>query len=59
MNGFKRLAPTVAAGVCFAVSAPKAEAQVSIDIGPEPDCPYRFYDYAPYACAPSGCYGPD
>jgi hypothetical protein len=59
MNGFKHLALAVAAGVCFAVSAPKAEAQVSVDIGPEPDCPYGFYDYPPYDCAPSGYYGPD
>jgi len=41
------------------VSAPKLEAQVSVNIGVAPDCPYGYYDYAPYACAPYGYYGPD
>src|SRR6185312_7755827 len=38
-----------------------ANAQVSIGIdigGPPPVCPYGYYDYAPYACAPVGFYGP-
>ncbi|WP_229739076.1 hypothetical protein [Edaphobacter dinghuensis] len=38
-----------------------AHAQVSIGIGiggPPPVCPYGYYDYAPYACAPVGFYGP-
>ena len=60
MNGFEHLALAVPSEVCF-VGAPRAEAQVrvSASIGPEPDCPYGFYDYAPYACAPSGYYRPD
>ena len=29
-------------------------AQVSINIGTEPACPYGYYDYAPYNCAPYG-----
>ena len=40
---------------------PTANAQVSIGIGiggPPPVCPYGYYDYAPYACAPGGFYGP-
>lgn len=40
---------------------PKADAQVSfhVQIGtPPPVCPYGYYDYAPYACAPMGYYGP-
>ena len=42
-----------------ATSAPKASAQVSINIGgPPPVCPYGYYDYAPYSCAPVGFYGP-
>src|ERR1700727_2272948 len=36
-----------------------APAQVSINIGPEPACPYGYYDYAPYNCAPYGYYGPE
>lgn len=37
---------------------PAANAQVSIQIGPAPVCPYGYYDYAPYNCAPYGYYGP-
>src|SRR5579863_10775902 len=41
-----------------------AHAQVAVQfgpayIGPPPDCPYGYYDYEPYACAPYGYYGPD
>jgi hypothetical protein len=25
----------------------------------EPACPYGYYDYAPYNCAPTGYYGPE
>jgi hypothetical protein len=46
--------------VVFIAAAPAAaHAQVSIQIGPEPVCPYGYFDYAPYACAPYGYYGPD
>ena len=60
MNRFKCLVLAAAvAEVCFTATAPTAEAQVSIDIGAEPGCPYGYYDYAPYACAPYGYYGPE
>lgn len=36
-----------------------APAQVSVQIGPEPGCPYGYYDFAPYNCAPYGYYGPE
>ena len=36
-----------------------APAQVSISIGAPPMCPYGYYDFAPYNCAPYGYYGPD
>jgi hypothetical protein len=49
----------VAAGSAFAVLAPTAQAQVSINIGVAPDCPYGYYDVPPYACAPAGYYGPE
>jgi hypothetical protein len=39
--------------------APLAPAQVSINIGVAPVCPYGYFDYAPYNCAPYGYYGPD
>jgi hypothetical protein len=63
MNRFDcaRAAAAVAtvALVVLGVSTPKANAQVSIDVGAEPTCPYGYYDYAPYACAPYGYYGPE
>ena len=36
-----------------------APAQVSINIGVAPVCPYGYFDYAPYECSPYGYYGPD
>jgi hypothetical protein len=39
--------------------APVAPAQVSVNIGVAPVCPYGYFDYAPYDCAPYGYYGPD
>jgi hypothetical protein len=38
---------------------PKAQAQLSINIGVAPSCPYGYYDYTPYGCAPYGYYGPE
>ena len=35
-----------------------ARGQVSVQIGPEPGCPYGYYDFAPYGCSPYGYYGP-
>jgi hypothetical protein len=34
-------------------------AQISVGINVEPACPYGYFDYAPYDCAPYGYYGPD
>jgi hypothetical protein len=36
-----------------------ASAQVSVAIGAAPVCPYGYYDFAPYDCAPYGYYGPE
>jgi hypothetical protein len=59
MKGFKYLAFIAIAGIFFLVAAPKTEAQVSVgvSIGAAPDCPYGYYDYAPYSCSPYGYYG--
>lgn len=60
MNKLKFLVLLVAiAGIGLMVSAPKAEAQISVgvNIGSAPDCPYGYYDYAPYSCAPYGYFG--
>jgi hypothetical protein len=43
----------------FALAIPIADAQVSVNIGVAPDCPYGYYDVAPYGCAPAGYYGPE
>lgn len=40
-------------------STSPAQVSVGINIGPEPVCPYGYFDYAPYNCAPYGYYGPD
>ena len=37
----------------------RAPGQISVSVGVEPVCPYGYFDYAPYACAPYGYYGPD
>jgi hypothetical protein len=57
MRGFAFLA--LVAGSCFAAAIPSAEAQVSVNIGVAPECPYGYYDVAPYNCAPAGYYGPE
>lgn len=49
------------------IAAPYAHAQrivVGVGFGPQyvgqpPACVYGYYDYAPYACAPYGYYGPE
>lgn len=37
--------------------AEKAQAQIAIEVGPPPVCPYGYFDYPPYDCAPYGYYG--
>src|SRR6202020_828550 len=61
MIRLKYFAFVIVAGLCFAATAPKAGAQVSVGVtvGPAPDCPYGYYDSAPYGCAPYGYYGPE
>jgi len=50
----------VAAAVVGLVSlAPQARAQDEVTLDLEPDCPYGYYDYPPYSCAPYGYYGPE
>jgi hypothetical protein len=48
-----------ALGAGLTLTAPKAAAQVGVEVGVAPDCPYGYYDVAPYACAPAGYYGPE
>ena len=57
MHGFKVVALAAVAGLCFAANAPKSQAQISVEVGVAPECPYGYYDAAPYSCAPYGYYG--
>jgi hypothetical protein len=59
MRGLKFMALAAVAGGCLTAMVPKAEAQISVNIGVAPECPYGYYDVAPYGCAPSGYYGPE
>ena len=59
MRGYTLLLLTAVVGIAFYATAPTTVAQVSVDIGVAPVCPYGYYDVAPYACAPYGYYGPE
>jgi len=59
MRGIKVLGLTALAAGFFVAAPLAAEAQVGIEIGLAPICPYGYYDAAPYSCAPSGYYGPE
>lgn len=59
MRAWKVLsAVPIAAGLLLAPARP-APAQISVQIGPAPDCPYGYYEVPPYNCAPYGYYGPE
>ena len=59
MRGFKYVLLAAALFMLF-TAAPKSRAQVSIGIGVgEPACPYGYYGYGCYNCAPYGYYGPE
>jgi hypothetical protein len=55
--------PAVLSAIVLAAfsSVKPAHSQVSVgvNIGEAPVCPYGYYDYTPYNCAPYGYYGPD
>ena len=53
--------PALATAFALLTPSPAAHAQVSfgVHIGAAPVCPYGYYDYAPYHCAPYGYYGPE
>ncbi len=58
MSHWKALSFSALAAV-LSSCATLAPAQVSINIGVAPVCPYGYFDYAPYDCSPYGYYGPD
>jgi hypothetical protein len=65
MNKLRILAVTASIGLCTAAAASfnpapaYASGQVAVEVGVAPDCPYGYYDVAPYDCAPYGYYGPE
>src|SRR6204780_2478173 len=59
MRGSNVLVLAAMAASCLLVSAPNAQAQVGVNISVAPECPYGYYDVAPYSCSPAGYYGPE
>ncbi len=59
MNGLRVFAFAMVAGAILVGAPLKASAQVTVEVGVAPDCPYGYYDYAPYSCVPDGYYGPE
>lgn len=59
MRGFAFVFLATVVGVGMTIAVPKAEAQVSVNIGPAPVCPYGYFPDPPYQCAPYGYYGPE
>lgn len=58
MRSFRFLCALLIAGALLAIHPPQSHAQISVQIGPAPVCPYGYYGYSPYQCAPYGYYGP-
>ena len=43
MNRFRIVALAAVAGICFAAATPSTQAQVGVEIGVAPVCPYGYY----------------
>ena len=59
MNKLTLLALAAVAAICFMATTPTTQAQVEVNIGVAPVCPYGYYVVPPYDCAPYGYYGPE
>ena len=60
MRGFTFILVAALTAIGLTTIAPeKAVAQVGVEVGVAPECPYGYYDVPPYACAPAGYYGPE
>ena len=59
MRSIKYLCLLAAISSLFFVGPPRSHAQVAVQIGPAPVCPYGYYAEPPYQCAPYGYYGPE
>jgi hypothetical protein len=56
---FSLLTGVMGLGVMALVPCAPAQVGVDVSIGAAPECPYGYYDVAPYSCAPAGYYGPE
>src|ERR1700761_9485143 len=56
---FSTLGFALALAATTTAAPSKASAQIAVGIGVAPVCPYGYFDYPPYDCAPYGYYGPD
>jgi hypothetical protein len=59
MKTLKHLSFATIAAALFLATPHTAAAQVSVEIGAPPVCPYGYYEEPPYNCAPYGYYGPE
>jgi hypothetical protein len=50
---------TIALAAFSAVKTAPSQVAIGVNIGSAPVCPYGYFDYEPYDCAPYGYYGPD
>lgn len=62
MKYLRLLVLAAVAGTCWlwtGCGPMRVNAGVGMGYAGPPDCPYGYYDYAPYDCAPYGYYGPE
>lgn len=59
MRGIAFALPTILVAIGMTITAPTAGAQVGVNVGPPPECPYGYFPQPPYECAPYGYYGPE
>jgi hypothetical protein len=51
--------PALAFAIFSGSTTAPAQISFGVNIGPQPVCPYGYFDYPPYNCAPYGYYGPE
>lgn len=52
------MAAGLALGMSLGTSSAMAQVSINVQVGAAPVCPYGYFNYAPYSCAPFGYYGP-
>lgn len=58
MKLYRVLVLPALAALFLSVCPQKSAAQITVSIGVAPVCPYGYFNYAPYQCAPFGYYSP-